>query len=166
MTTTVLDRPAPAAAAPVAAVRPPLARLVRIEIRKSLSTRSGLGLAGTAALLPAVGLALLLAADQNPSGSGEMLGLLGTLVAMLMLAVGVLSTAGEWTHHSAQTTFLTVPQRGRVMTAKYAGAALLGAVIGAVVAGTTLGVAALMGPAGYSWTAPGSRSWPPSAPPR
>lgn len=41
------------------------------------------------------------------------------------------------------------------MAAKYTGMALLGAVIGAVVAGTTLAVAGLMAPAGYSWDGTG-----------
>ena len=30
---------------------------------------------------------------------------------MLLIAVGVLCTAGEWTHGTVQTTFLTVPTR-------------------------------------------------------
>ena len=69
--------------------------------------------------------------------------MLGTLVSMLLIAVGVLSTAGEWTHGTVQTTFLAVPRRGRVLAAKYAGMALLGAGISAVVVGQRLAVAAV-----------------------
>lgn len=156
MTAAVLDLPPRAATTPVADHRPPLARLVRVEVRKSLSTRSGRLLAGVAALLPAAGLALLLTLGNNPDGVGEMLGLLGTLVAMLMIAVGVLATAGEWTHGTVQTTFLTVPQRGRVLVAKYAGMALLGAAIGAVVVGTTFAVAAVGTDPGFSWDGAGT----------
>ena len=47
-----------------------------------------------------------------------MLGFTGMLTALVLLALGVLSTAGEWTHRSVQTTFLLVPQRGRVIASK------------------------------------------------
>src|SRR5215207_9259408 len=105
--TEVLDRP-PAVPA-LAERRPPLGRLTALEIRKSLSTRSGRTLTGAAALLPAVGASLLF--------------LLGALVSMLLVSVGVLATAAEWTHRTVQTTFLTVPRRGRVLAAKYGGMA-------------------------------------------
>jgi hypothetical protein len=45
------------------------------------------------------------------------------------MGLGVLSTAGEWTHDTVQTTFLLVPRRGRVVFAKLSAAALLGAVL-------------------------------------
>ena len=68
-----------------------------------------------------------MALDDAPPSAATMLALLGTLVSLLLIAVGVLSTAGEWTHGTVQTTFLAVPRRGRVLAAKYAGTALLGA---------------------------------------
>jgi len=153
--TAVLTPSAPPRAA-LADRRPSLSRLTALEIRKSLSTRSGRTLAAVAALLPAVGVAILLALGQQPPSAAEMLGLLGTLVAMLMIAVGVLSTAGEWTHGTAQTTFLTVPGRGRLVTAKYAGMALLGAAIGAVVVGTTFAVAAIGTGPDFPWAGAGA----------
>jgi len=140
MTTAVLDRaPGPA----VAGRRPPLARLTGLEIRKSLSTRSGIALTGAAAVLPAGAVALMLALNDAPPNAATMLALLGTLVGMLLIAVGVLATAGEWTHGTVQTTFLAVPRRDRVLAAKYAGMAVLGAAISAVVVGTTYAVAAV-----------------------
>ena len=72
-----------------------------------------------------------------------------------MIAVGVLSTAGEWTHGTVQTTFLAVPRRGRVLAAKYAGTALLGAAISAVVVGTTFAVAAVGTGPDFSWDGAG-----------
>ena len=152
MTAAVLDR-APAVA--LAERRPPLTRLTVLEIRKSLSTRSGRTLAGTAAVLPAAGVAVLFALGQEIPGAAPMLSLLGTLVAMLMLAVGVLATAGEWTHRTVQTTFLTVPRRSRVLLAKYGGMALLGAGIAAVVVGSTFAVAAVGAGSGFSWDGAG-----------
>jgi hypothetical protein len=150
--TAVLDRPVTAT---LVDRRPPLTRLVGLEIRKILSTRSGLALAGTAAVAPAAVTALMLTLADAPPGSATLLALLGTLVALLMVAIGVLSTAGEWTHGTVQTTFLAVPQRSRVLTAKYAGTALLGAVVSAVVVGSTLAVAALGTGAGFSWAGTG-----------
>jgi ABC-2 type transport system permease protein len=151
--TAVLDRRVTPAT--LADRRPPLPRLVGLEIRKILSTRSGVALAGTAAVAPAAVTALMLTLADAPPGSATLLALLGTLVALLMIAIGVLSTAGEWTHGTVQTTFLAVPQRGRVLTAKYAGTALLGAAIATVVAASTLAVAALGTGPGFSWAGTG-----------
>jgi ABC-2 type transport system permease protein len=156
MTTTVLDRPASTVPGRrLADRRPPLARLVGLEIRKSLSTRSGVALTGAAAVLPAAATALMVALHDSPPGAATMLALLGTLVGMLLIAVGVLSTAGEWTHGTVQTTFLTVPRRDRVLAAKYAGAAVLGAAISAVVVATTFAVAAVGAGADFSWAGTG-----------
>jgi ABC-2 type transport system permease protein len=155
MTTTVLDRSATTVPGRrLADRRPPLARLVGLEIRKSLSTRSGVALTGASAVLPAGAVALMLALNDSPPNAATMLALLGTLVGMLLIAVGVLSTAGEWTHGTVQTTFLTVPRRDRVLAAKYAGAAVLGAAISAVVVATTFAVAAVG--ADFSWAGAGT----------
>ncbi len=151
MTAAVLDRsPVVAASRPVAR-RASLARLTTLEIRKSLSTRSGLTLTGAAAVLPAGGAGLVFALGEQPPNAAMLLAVLGSLVAMLLMAVGVLSTAGEWTHGTVQTTFLTVPRRGRVLTAKYAAMALLGGAIAAVVVGSVYAVAAVGTDAGFSW---------------
>ena len=92
---------------------PALTRLVTLEIRKTLSTRSGRLLLGTAAVLPAVGISTVLALGQDIPGAREMLAVVGSLVAILTLVVGILSTAGEWTHRTIQTTLLAVPPRPR-----------------------------------------------------
>ncbi len=160
MTTTTLTRPV-AVAEPATQIptirdrRPPIARLTVLEIRKSLSTRSGRSMAIAASVLPAVAVGVILALGQKIPSAAEMLGVFGTLVAMLTLAVGVLATAGEWTHRTVQTTFLTVPRRHRVLIAKYAGMAVLGAAIAAFVAGSTLVVAAVMAGSAFSWAGTG-----------
>jgi hypothetical protein len=131
------------AAAPRAGVRrgaPSAATLVGIEIRKTLSTRSGVGLAATAAVLPAVA-TLGASADGAQLGSALVpIGSTGVLVALLLLALGVLSSAGEWTHRTVQTTFLVVPQRTRVLAAKAAAAAVLGVAVAAVAASASAAV--------------------------
>ena len=146
--TATLTRARPAPAPPS---RAPLARLTALEIRKTLSTRSGVALTVAAAVLPAGALALMLALDDPPPNAPTLLALLGTLVALLLLAVGILSTAGEWTHGTVQTTFLTVPRRDRVLIAKYAGMAGLGAALSAVVVATTYALAAVGAGPDFSW---------------
>jgi hypothetical protein len=99
-------------------------------VRKSLSTRSGLAVVVAALLLgPA---AMALAAGTASEDLDDVLGPLvvtGLLSALVLLSLGALSTAGEWTHGSIQSTFLLEPRRGRVMAAKAAAVALMGAVI-------------------------------------
>ena len=155
MTAAVVDR------TPVVIPRPPtrrasLVRLTGLEIRKSLSTRSGRTLVGAATLLPPVGAGAMMALGDQPPNAAMLLAVLGSLVSMLLLAVGVLASAGEWTHGTVQTTFLTVPRRGRVLAAKYAGMAVLGAAIAAVVVATTYAVAAAGADAGFSWQGAGA----------
>ena len=155
MTAAVLDRtPVPAPSGPdarPATRRASVARLTGLEIRKSLSTRSGRALTLAAGLLPAGGAGLMFALGERPPNAAMLLAVLGSLVGVLLLAVGVLATAGEWTHGTVQTTFLTVPRRGRVLAAKYAGMALLGAAIATVVVGSVYAVAAVGTDPGFSW---------------
>jgi ABC-2 type transport system permease protein len=140
---------------PAAAGRSSLPRLVTLEVRKTLSTRSGRLLTGAAAVLPVVGISTVLALGQEIPGAREMLAVLGSLVAILMLAVGIISTAGEWTHRTVQTTFLTVPRRGRVVAAKYVAAAVTGAVTTAFMAASTLAVTAIAAGSDFVWTGAG-----------
>jgi ABC-2 type transport system permease protein len=115
---------------------PSLPRAVGLEVRKSLSTRSGLAVAVAAALLAPAAVAIAAGAASEPLDN--VLGPLvvtGLLSALVLLSLGVLSTAGEWSHGSIQTTFLLEPRRGRVMAAKAGAVALMGAVIAAVAAG-------------------------------
>jgi ABC-2 type transport system permease protein len=141
-----------------AAVPPPvrtsaasLPVLVGIEIRKSLSTRSGKSLAAAAVVLPSVAVALgALSGDAFPSVTGP-IGATGLSAALLLMALGVLSTAGEWTHRTVQTTFLLVPQRGRVLMAKAVAVALMGVVLAAVATAASAAVLALTFAGDPSW---------------
>ena len=51
--------------------------------------------------------------------------------ALLLLVIGILMTAGEFRHGTATSTFLISPDRRRVIGAKLAAAALVGAVVAA-----------------------------------
>ena len=134
--TTVLDATSTTISVPVRRTGPSPAALVALEVRKSLSTRSGTAVAIAAVVLGPVVMAVLAGADQ-PDGAAASIGEIGLFAVLVVTALGVLCTAGEWTHRTVQTTFLVVPQRGRVLAAKAMAMALLGAVLGAVSAGAS-----------------------------
>src|SRR3712207_5995384 len=66
------------------------------------------------------------------------------LTGLVLLTLGVLSTAGEWTHKSVQITYLLVPQRLRALSAKVVALALQGALFSAVGAVLTMGMLVLI----------------------
>jgi ABC-2 type transport system permease protein len=120
---------------------------VGLEVRKSLSTRSGVAVAAAAALLAPAAMAVAVASAAGPlsSPTGPVV-VTGMLSVLVLLALGVLSTAGEWTHGSVQTTYLLEPRRSRVLAAKALAVAAVGAAVAAVAAGVATGVLALFGP--------------------
>ena len=159
MTTTLAPAPARVAAVPSTTVRarrtgPSFPTLTGLEIRKSLSTRSGRSVAALAVLVGPLGVLLATATSGGDVPAVMALGMIGMLIALVLLSLGVLSTAGEWTHRSVQTTYLLVPQRGRVLAAKAAAMTLLGLVLAAAGVGAAAGALALFTP-GVVWTAAG-----------
>ena len=114
---------------------PSLPAQVWLEARKSVSTRSGRALVAAAVLLAPAVMAVVGAASTEPLDDvvGPIV-VTGMLSALVVLALGVLSTAGEWTHGTVQTTFLLEPRRSRVLVAKSVAVALMGAVSTAVAA--------------------------------
>lgn len=132
---------------------PSFPALTGLEIRKSLSTRSGKTVAALAVLIGPLG--VLIATLGSAGGvvpAAMAIGIIGMLIALVLLALGVLSTAGEWTHKSVQTTYLLVPQRNRVLAAKATAMGLLGLVLAALGVGLAVGTLALVTP-GVVWFA-------------
>ena len=129
---------------------PSLPALVGLEMRKSLSSRSGLAFAASAVLMGPVGL-LLAALDAEFGWVAGPMGVVAMMTGLVMLALGAISTAGEWTHRTVQTTFLLVPRRGLVLSAKAVAVALLGAAFAAVSAAASLGVIAVVGADDLNW---------------
>ena len=134
----------PTAAAPGRG--PSIARLTAIEIRKSLSTRSGRAIAASAYMVAPHWVPIVIVTGQDLSDPPAMLGELGMLTGLLMLALGVLSTAGEWSHRTLQSTFLAVPRRERVLAAKGLAMALLGAAYTALGLISSVAILAIWGP--------------------
>jgi ABC-2 type transport system permease protein len=154
MSTTLTTTALPAAGTTARRTGPSFAQLTALEIGKSLSTRSGKAVTGLAVLVGPLGVLLGTMTSESGVPAVVVLGIMGMLIALVLLSLGVLSTAGEWTHKSVQTTYLLVPQRGRVLTAKAVAMALLGLVLAAVGVGLAVGALAAFTP-DVDWTAAG-----------
>ncbi|MGC5614603.1 hypothetical protein [Georgenia sp. Z1491] len=128
MTTTVQTAPA----APDAAPRPTdtpgisLGRLVRVELRKAVDTRSGIGLLAAILLIDLVAVAILTFADATSEfGFEGYLAILMNVQFLLLPIVGVIAAAGEWSQRTTLQTFALEPRRSRVIAAKVAAALAL-----------------------------------------
>ncbi len=131
--------------------------LIRAEFRKAFSTKLWWAL-----LVPVVVLAALVnlfgglftaSLAGAHTGTGVPPILLGSLAYSLSLTsvfaalYGIVTAAGEFRHRTATTTYLTARGRGRVLAAKSASAAVIGALYAGVtvVVGTLSGLAAQSG---------------------
>jgi ABC-2 type transport system permease protein len=130
---------------------PSFPTLVGIEARTSVSARSGKALVAAAALFGPAAMTLALTTGDDVGPVGGPIGVVGMLTGLILLSFGVLSTAGEWSHRTVQTTFLLVPHRGRVLAAKAAAVALMGMALAAVSAGLAAGVLVVTGGDGLVW---------------
>jgi ABC-type transport system involved in multi-copper enzyme maturation permease subunit len=141
--------------APVAPTRPSLARLVRVELRKTADTRAGLWLLLVIGLL-ALGVVVIQLVAAEPRGLNfqRFLSTAQVPVAILLPVLGILAVTSEWSQRTALTTFTLVPQRLRIVAAKLIAAVLLSllasvACLAAAAAGNLL--APLAGDADGSW---------------
>jgi hypothetical protein len=139
---------------PARGTGPSFTTLTGLEIRKSLSTRSGKSVAALAVLVGPLGVLLATLTSGGGVVAAMAIGILGMLTALVLLALGVLSTAGEWSHKSVETTFLLVPQRGRVLAAKATAMGLLGLVLAGLGVALAVGALAAFTP-GVIWFAAG-----------
>ncbi|MBF6620585.1 MAG: ABC transporter permease [Patulibacter sp.] len=138
---------------------PPIGRLVLVELRKMIDTRSGRWL-----LIVAVLIALVIAVVRGLTGSEADRTLEGAFeltlfpFGVLLPVIGILTATSEWSQRTALTTYALVPRRMRIGVAK-----LLAAMLLALVA---LVVCLLMGAVGnvVAMTAGGAEgSWSISA---
>ncbi|MFI5732376.1 ABC transporter permease [Kribbella sp. NPDC051587] len=152
---TTLTEAAPAAAAKhkAAGTTLPPARgqsflkLVTIELRKSLDTRSGRVLVA-AILLIALAAMTWQITHLSDDGGASFAGFLGAGSAGTMLilpVIGVMAMTSEWTQRTALTTFTLSPRRVRVQLAKFVSAIALSAVVMTAVVALAFGFTALAG---------------------
>jgi len=137
---------------PLSRRRPLVLPLIRSEFRKLTSLRSPRLLLAAGPLIVAAGITGLVESGGNvhdPATQRTALAHIG-LAAILTLIFGILAVAGEYRHGTITDTFLSSPERGRVITAKLAVYALVGAVAGLVSAVVAVAVTAAW------WAAKGS----------
>jgi ABC-type transport system involved in multi-copper enzyme maturation permease subunit len=123
--------------------------LIHAELLKLRTTRMiyGLALSVLASVLPGVISTITMA---GKSGGAPALstseGIRNVMSASssgytVVLVIGILIMAGEFRHNTATSTFLISPTRGRVVGAKLAASALVGAALAVIASALTLAVA-------------------------
>ena len=106
----------------------PARRLLAVELRKSLDTRSGRWLLIAIAALTAISVVVMLFTGEPSEGKDLYDFLLATAMpqAILMPIIGILMVTSEWSQRTGLTTFVLEPRRSRVTQAKIGAAVLLG----------------------------------------
>jgi len=126
-------------------------QLVRAELLKVRTTRSGWLLPLVAIVLPLVfpvG-SVLRAEGLTPEIQETALAVTTLVVAMVLVGLGALAVTSEFRHHTVVPTTLAAPKRNQVLAAKYAAAAIFTGLVGlaalVVTAITLAGLAAATG---------------------
>jgi hypothetical protein len=105
-------------------------KLVGIELRKAVNTRSGRVLITAILLLAAIAVGWQLThLPQGTAGFEGFLGAASTSVLLLLPVIGVMAMTSEWTQRTALTTFTLSPRRVRVQLAKFLSAIVLSVVV-------------------------------------
>jgi ABC-2 type transport system permease protein len=108
----------------------PMSRLIRVEVRKLVDTRSGRWLLIAIAAITAAVLTIFLFAA--PSEELTYAGFVNATIipqAILLPILGILTVTSEWGQRTGLVTFTLEPHRGRVVVAKLVAVLLMGAVV-------------------------------------
>lgn len=105
----------------------PFARLVRVELRKLVDTRSGRWLLIAIALITATVVTILLfAAPPREMTYANFVNATGTPQGVLLPILGILTVTSEWGQRTGLVTFTLEPHRSRVVAAKLVAVLVLG----------------------------------------
>jgi hypothetical protein len=100
-------------------VRPSLARLTVVELRKTIDTRAGFLLqTGAVALTLAVAIIVSLVGDAEDHTLRDVMAAAVQPPVILLTVVGILLISSEWSQRTTLITFALVPRRSRVLGAK------------------------------------------------
>ncbi len=120
--------------------RPPMSRLVRVELRKMVDTRAGMWLMITIAGVTVVASTIFgLAGHDQDRTFYNFMKFAGTPQGFLLPVLGILLVTQEWSQRTAMVTFALEPNRSRTLAAKVYAALLVG--LGSFI--IAVGVAAL-----------------------
>ena len=127
---------------PPAAV--PFRRLMRVELRKAVDTRSGRWLlVGIAALSTLIMVATWLTEERARLTADVLLSAVSVPQSLLLPLVGILCVTSEFSQRTTLTTFALEPRRGRVLAAKVGAVLSLGAILAALALAVAVAGAAL-----------------------
>jgi ABC-type transport system involved in multi-copper enzyme maturation permease subunit len=105
----------------------PVTRLVKVELRKMVDTRSGLWLIiAIVFVTAAITLIFMFAAEEQDRVFLNFIGVLATPQSFLLPVLGILLVTQEWTQRTGMVTFTLEPHRSKVITAKVVAALVLG----------------------------------------
>ena len=105
----------------------PTARLVKVELRKMFTTRSGFWMLVSIGVLSlfSAGSVLVFAPDSDVTYE-SFARASGFPMSVILPMIAILSVTSEWSQRSGLTTFTLVPRRGRVIGAKAIATVLVG----------------------------------------
>jgi ABC-type transport system involved in multi-copper enzyme maturation permease subunit len=106
-----------------------MTRLIRVELRKLVDTRSGRWLLVGIALATVAAMAVyLFTADASDLTFEHFVNVTVLPQSWLLPVLGIMAVTSEWTQRTGLLTHTLEPRRGRVLAAKFAATGLLGGV--------------------------------------
>lgn len=107
--------------------RPPMSRLVQVELRKMVDTRAGMWLLVTIAAVTVIATAIFgIAGHDQDRTFYNFMQFAGAPQGVLLPVLGILLVTQEWSQRTAMVTFTLEPHRSRTLAAKVYAALLLG----------------------------------------
>lgn len=118
----------------------PLGRLVQVELRKLVDTRSGrwlLIIQGLLIVVVSAIVVIVVAVNDEPIAFMDFTGIAGAVMGFLLPVMGIMAITSEWSQRTNMATFTLEPRRTRVVAAKLV--ATVGAALASVVAAIGIG---------------------------
>ncbi len=141
----------------------PLSRLVQVELRKLVDTRSGRWLLiAIAALTATIVTIYLFAAEPEELTFSDFVNVTATPQAILLPILGILTVTSEWGQRTGLVTFTLEPHRSRIVVAKFIAVLVMGTAViimalGLAALGNVLGAALQDGDGSWAFGAAGVR---------
>lgn len=134
-----------------ATAKVPLLRLVKVEMRKMVDTRSGLWLViAIVAITALITVIFFFAAPDDERTFLNYIGIMATPQGFLLPVMGILLITQEWTQRTGMVTFTLEPHRGKVIAAKVLAALVFG-LLAVVVANVIASLATAVSGAPGAW---------------